>query len=167
MDVFGLKSSLAGSGAQTRDPLMQGERLLPSFAHRNGLLEYPVKQTARVPVLWSCTCPGNYANSAPRLDLSFQCCHKSVHWDNKSQPCEAELSWRRICLCPEICDAVHARHSFRTSMTEIALQCHAAGYAPVGTRQSHNEEQRGLMAFLLDPGSMYTANCHVMCTQHS
>jgi hypothetical protein len=112
-----------------------GQRLLPSFAHRSGLLFYTVQHTARVPVLWSCTCPGNYANSAPGLDLSFQCCHKLVHREDKSQPCEAELCWRHICLCPEICEAVHARRSCITAMTEMALQCHAAGYAPAGTRQ--------------------------------
>jgi hypothetical protein len=31
--VSGIRSTLAGSGARTRDPLMQGERLLPLFAH--------------------------------------------------------------------------------------------------------------------------------------
>jgi hypothetical protein len=39
MDVSGLKSTLAGSGARTRDPLMQGERLLPSFAHMSQDME--------------------------------------------------------------------------------------------------------------------------------
>jgi hypothetical protein len=42
-DVSGLQSTLAGSGARTRDPLMQGERLLPSFAHRS--LSFPVRHT--------------------------------------------------------------------------------------------------------------------------
>jgi hypothetical protein len=43
-----LYSNLAGSAARTRDPLMQGERLLPSFADRsNGVVHDDRRQGAR------------------------------------------------------------------------------------------------------------------------
>jgi hypothetical protein len=116
--------------------------------------------------------PREYANPAPGPDLPYcHFCDTTVHRDDEEQVSEAEPRWQHICHyicdCPDIPDAVHACHSFRTAMSELALQFDVQRDMPLSALDAyHTEERRALMACLLDPVSMCASSPHAlpMCT---